>query len=507
MSKTDIKASINESASESNYFAALDLGSNSFHLLIARLVEGQLQPLLKFKQPVQLGEGVASRQLSETAMGRGIEALRQCAVRLEGFAPESVKVVATHTLRRAKNRQRFVTEAAKVLPYPIEIISGREEARLIYLGVSETSAGAGNQLVIDIGGGSTEFAIGREREPDFLSSRSMGSLVCTESFFKEGKITAKRFNKAVIFARQQTEPVANYLAEHPVDTVFGTSGTIKAIHQWIVRREGEQPRGISLAQLEACRDELIDAKHADNLPEEVVSIDRRASIAGGVAVLIGIFRELGLERLVPHDAALREGVLYELAAEVLSHQDVRERTISSIAQRYSVDGPQAHRVLATVEQLWADIAVDWGINTHDLEVLLDGAAMLHEVGLSISSSGVQKHSGYILANAYMPGFNSEEQRFLATLARFYRKKIRINELPEFVLFSRHQLVKLLMVLRLAVVFNSDRQNRSLLEKAHADGNQLSLIVQPAVKEDAVLLAQLESEIKAFHALGYKLKLL
>ncbi|MBL4857022.1 MULTISPECIES: exopolyphosphatase [unclassified Idiomarina] len=500
-----MKANKKTSNNDPKQFAALDIGSNSFHLIIARLVEGQLQPIFKFKQPVQLGEGLSNRHLSDAALYRGVEALRQCAVRLEGFHRDTVKVVATHTLRKAKNRKRFLAEAAKVLPFPIEIISGREEARLIFRGVAETSSeSTGSQLVIDIGGGSTEFAIGKNRQPKFLSSRSIGSLAFSKEFFSSGKITPKRFDKAVVSARQHVEPIANYLAEHQVESVFGTSGTIKAIYQWIVKRDGEQPLGINYSQLQGCRTDLIAAESLKKLNKEWVSPERRESIAGGVAVLLGIFEELGIERLVPHDSALREGVLYELAGEVLLHQDVRERTINSLAQRYSVDSAQAQRVLSTVQQIWGSVAENWGLTGQDLEVLLEGAAKLHEVGLSISASGVQKHSGYILAHAYMPGFNAEEQRFLSTIVRYFRKKIQTAEFPDLILFSQNQLIKMLIIMRLGVILNSDRQNSSSLDKAVIEDGALKLQLKGSAKEDSVLTMQLESEANVMQKLGYEL---
>ena len=221
-------------------------------------------------------------------------------------------------------------------------------------------------------------------------------------------------------------------------------------------------------------------------------------------MLLGIFEELGIERLVPHDSALREGVLYELAGEVLLHQDVRERTINSLAQRYSVDSAQAQRVLSTVQQIWGSVAENWGLTGQDLEVLLEGAAKLHEVGLSISASGVQKHSGYILAHAYMPGFNAEEQRFLSTIVRYFRKKIQTAEFPDLILFSQNQLIKMLIIMRLGVILNSDRQNSSSLDKAVIEDGALKLQLKGSAKEDSVLTMQLESEANVMQKLGYEL---
>jgi len=489
---------------ESQHFAALDLGSNSFHLIIARLVEGQLQPIFKFKQPVNLGQGLVERYLSDAAIDRGVTALQQCAVRLEGFAPSAVKVVATHTLRRAHNRKQFLKAAAQVLPFPIEIISGREEARLIYLGVSQTSAETGYQLIIDIGGGSTEFALGNGCQPIYLGSRSVGSLLCSERFFGLDKVTIKRFNKAVIHVRQQIEVVANELKEHQLEKVFGTSGTIKAIHQWVNKRFGEQ-QVLTIVHLHQCRDELLDAKYLSNLPSEIVSDGRRQSIAGGLAVLVGVFEELEIDSIQPHDSALREGVLYELAHEAISHQDVRERTIASLAQRYSVDNAQANRVTKVAHRIYKGLSKSWQLENKDNKFMLTGAARLHEIGLSISASGVQKHSGYILANAYMPGFNAEEQRFLAALVRFFRKKVRLEELPELTLFNSSQLVKLILILRLAVIFNSDRQDRELLKSAKANGWDIDLTLTKEAKQDFVLKAQIDDEAKLLNKLGYQIK--
>ncbi|HAD48393.1 MAG TPA: exopolyphosphatase, partial [Idiomarina sp.] len=192
---------------------------------------------------------------------------------------------------------QFLAAAAKVLPFPIEVISGREEARLIYRGVSETIADSVGELVIDIGGGSSEFAFGKNKQASVLSSRSVGSLACTTQFFNDGKISAKRFDKAVVYVRQQIEPVANALAGKRVQAVYGTSGTVKAIFQWVSKTINSSASGLTMADLLACRDQLIAAKHVDNLQTEVISDDRRVSIVGGLAVLIGIFEELELERL------------------------------------------------------------------------------------------------------------------------------------------------------------------------------------------------------------------
>ncbi|CUS49298.1 MAG: exopolyphosphatase [Idiomarinaceae bacterium HL-53] len=487
-------------------FAALDLGSNSFHLLTARVSHQSLQPLQKFKQKVELARGLKKNgKLSEQAIQRGLDALALCSQRLEGFAGDEVRVVATHTLREAINSEIFLARAATVFPFPIQIISGHEEARLIYQGVAQTTAANGQRLVIDIGGGSTEIISGHAFEPDLVASRSMGCVSFSERFFKDGRITEKRFDKAIVAARRELEPVARTLRKYLHDEVFGTSGTIKAIAQWVQQRDSSPADLIQRVQLDACRQELILAKDIQNFQAVGVDPDRVPVLPGGLAILIAIFDELGVKNLLAHDAALREGVLYELAERVLHKKDVRQRTIEGLASRYLVDKEQAHRVQQTSLDLYQQVAKAWQIHSKEYQLFLAWAALLHEVGLSVNSSGLQKHSGYILRHADMPGFNKEEQAFVATLAAQHRKKIRVEQIPELHLYEQQTLYRSIALLRLAVLFNTDRQPSQLLLKTNAQKDTLLLTLTPQGRQNPMLCLDLDNEIKQQAKLGVALR--
>ena len=219
---------------EASKVAALDIGSNSFHLVVARIVAGSVQILHRVKQKVRLAEGLnEDNVLQGEAKQRGLDTLKIIADSLKGFEPDSVRIVATHTLRRAVNAKEFIEEALQVLPYPIEVISGTEEARLIYSGVAHTNHDAGKRLVVDIGGGSTEFIIGEGLSPLLLRSLQMGCVSYTQRFFANGELKAKAFDKAIIAAEQEMEPIEERYRRLGWQRCIGTSGTIKAIYNLV----------------------------------------------------------------------------------------------------------------------------------------------------------------------------------------------------------------------------------------------------------------------------------
>lgn len=485
-------------------FAALDLGSNSFHLITARVIDEHLQPLLRFKQKVQLAQGLTAKEkLDDAAVERGIQALRLCAQRLEGFSPKCVHVVATHTLREAKNREQFLLRAEQVLPFPISIISGHEEARLIYRGVCETSAIQGSRLVIDIGGGSTELAAGDSNEAKLLSSRSMGCVSYTERFFKDGKVTAKRFAKAMTAARSELEGIAHGFRKYSSGHVFGTSGSIRTLAQWLHQRDQTMPDVLTLAQLRQCRDEMLAADNVADFLTLQIDSDRVHILPAGLAILLAVMEELEIPVMHAHDAALREGVLYELAEKVIRNRDVRQRTVDGLAKRYQIDSEQAQRVAETAEQLFNYAASAWQLD-EEWQQKLVWAARVHEVGLQINSSGLQKHSGYILANADMPGFNKEEQAVLAALVSCYRKKIRLENLPTLYHYQPQELHYAIALLRLAVVFNTDRQWSQLLAKVKMRGRNMVLLLTAEGANNPMLQADLQKEARQQAKLGVQL---
>jgi exopolyphosphatase/guanosine-5'-triphosphate,3'-diphosphate pyrophosphatase len=443
---------------EVNKVAALDIGSNSFHLVVARIVAGSVQILHRVKQKVRLAEGLNDEDiLSDEAIERGLSMLKVVAESLKGFEPDSVRIVATHTLRKARNARDFINAAKEILPYPIEVISGVEEARLIYSGVAHTNHADGQQLVVDIGGGSTEFVIGEGFTPLLCRSLQMGCVSYTRRFFANGELKNKAFERAITAAQQELEMIDNKYRRLGWVQCIGTSGTIRSLFTLC---QQDRPNGhdipVTLKSLRNLMKQFVNAGHIDKLNYPDLSDDRRVVIAGGLAILIAVFKALEIDGLVYSPAALREGVLYQMEDE-LHHADIRGRTASSLATRYDVDTAQATMVLNTTLSLFSKVEKAWKLKGQDFKSMLGWAALLHEVGMQINSRGIQKHSAYILANVDMPGFTQEQQFLLATLVRFHRKKIRAGDLPSFNLFDELAVKRLIALLRLGVLLNIKRQ--------------------------------------------------
>ncbi|MBP2198677.1 MULTISPECIES: exopolyphosphatase [Pantoea] len=438
-------------------FAAIDLGSNSFHMVIARVVDGAMQVLGRLKQRVHLADGLdAQNRLSEEAIQRGLSCLALFAERLQGFSPANVTIVGTHTLRQAINAEEFLQRAADVIPYPIEVISGNEEARLIFMGVEHTQPEKGRKLVIDIGGGSTELVIGEDFEPQLVESRRMGCVSFAQLYFPKGEISPENFRRARLAAAQKLETLAWQYRLHGWQYALGASGTIKAACE-VLLAMGEKEKLITPERLDQLYNEVIKHKSFAALSLPGLSEERKAVFVPGLAILCGVFDALAIRELRLSDGALREGVLYEMEGR-FRHQDIRSRTAQSLANHYAIDNEQARRVLETTEQLylqWLD--QNPKLANPQLAALLKWAATLHEVGLTINHSGMQRHSAYILQYTNMPGFNQDQQMLLAMLVRFHRKAVKVDEMPRFTLFKKKQFLPLVFLLRLGTLLNNQRQ--------------------------------------------------
>ena len=493
---------------EASKVAALDIGSNSFHLVVARIVAGSVQILHRVKQKVRLAEGLnEDNVLQGEAKQRGLDTLKIIADSLKGFEPDSVRIVATHTLRRAVNAKEFIEEALQVLPYPIEVISGTEEARLIYSGVAHTNHDAGKRLVVDIGGGSTEFIIGEGLSPLLLRSLQMGCVSYTQRFFANGELKAKAFDKAITAAEQEMEPIEERYRRLGWQRCIGTSGTIKAIYNLVqqTQKEGEHDVPVTLKALKSLMKQFIEAGHIDKLNFPEMTEDRRPVIPAGLCVLIGLFKALKIEALEYSPAALREGVLYQMEDE-LHNSDIRSRTASSLATRYDVDIDQANLVLNTTLTLFNHCQKAWKLRHPDYRAILGWAALLHEVGFQINTRGVQRHSAYILQNVDMPGFNQAQQELLATLVRFHRKKIRIADIPSFTQYDKEDVYRLIVMLRLGVLLNIKRQESFLPEfEVDVEKDKLS-VTFPAewLSSKPIMTADLEREKGYQSAVGIEL---
>ncbi len=448
---------INNTTTQSQEIAAIDLGSNSFHMVIARIVNGAIQVLGRLKQRVHLADGFDNnRILSEQAIERGLSCLALFAERLQGFPAKNVCIVGTHALREAANTETFLKRAAQIIPYPIEIISGHEEARLIFMGVEHTQPEKGRKLVIDIGGGSTELIIGANFEPLLIDSRNMGCVNFRKQFFSQGDNNPIHFQRARLAAIQMLEDLSCRYRRHGWEYALGASGTIKTIQEVLTAR-GYKDGLITLERLEMLVEQVAKFGRFEALDLPGLSEERKPVFIPGLAILCGVFDALAIQELQLSHGALREGVLYGMV-DRFCHQDIRQRTATSMAEHYNIDRKQARRVLKTTEQLYDQWSrQNTELANTQLEALLKWAAMLHEVGLNINHTGMHRHSAYILQHTNLPGFNQEQQLLLATLVRFHRKAIKLEELPKLHLFKKKHYLPLIQLLRLAVLLNNQRQ--------------------------------------------------
>lgn len=409
-------------ASPPALLAAIDMGSNSFHMVVARLVGSEIRTLERMGEKVQLGAGLdTNNNLTEEAQQRALDCLSRFAQRLGGMPPEAVQVVGTNALRVARNSHRFLARAEELLGYPVEIIAGREEARLIYLGVSHTlSDDIGQRLVIDIGGGSTEFIIGERFEALELDSLHMGCVSFRNLYFSEGKITRRQMDRAVTHGAQELLNIRQRFRSLGWQSAVGSSGSIKAISMVLATLKLTNG-SITLVAMRELRRRLVDMGSTEKLGELGVRADRQSIFPAGFAILMAAFESLGIEDMTYADGALREGLLYDIAGRI-QHEDVRDRTIQGLQDRYQVDQDHARAVEETAVAAFEQVADSWNLRTLADEEVLRWACRLHEIGLSISHSQYHKHGAYLLRYSDLPGFSQQFQRELATLVRGHRRK-------------------------------------------------------------------------------------
>ena len=401
--------------------AAVDLGSNSFHMIVARIENGQLQIIDRLKEMVQLGAGLSDdKLLSKDAETRALDCLERFGQRLRSLPRGAVRAVGTNTLRQVRDGGTFLRQAELALGHPVEVISGREEARLVYLGVAHGLAGSEVRLVVDIGGGSTELIIGEGFHAQRMESLHMGCVSLSRRFFPDGVVTEKAMKAAVIAGRLEVRPVRSMFSNGQWQVAIGSSGTIKAIRN-IAQVFGWCDDGITRRSLKKLRRALIAAGHTGKLQIEGLTDERRAVLPGGVAVLSAVFKGLDIDRMQVSDEALREGLLYELLGYI-RHEDVRDLTVDSLSKRYGIDDQQARRVELSAIRLLGQASRDWHIDEVEHSELLAWAARLHEIGLAVAHSSFHKHGAYLVANSDLSGFSRQQQLVLAALIRGHRRR-------------------------------------------------------------------------------------
>ncbi len=448
-----------ESSQSPSQLAAVDLGSNSFHMVVARVVDGDIQIVDKLRERVGLAEALdKDGHLHNDGIDRALETLTRFGQRLRGLPKDAVRAVGTNTLRKAKNSEKFLAKGKKALGYPIEVISGREEARLVYQGVARTiEADGARRLVVDIGGGSTECIVGEKLETLLADSFYMGCVTFSMRFFKGGRISRKRMQAARTGAGVELQSVKARYQSLGWDQAVGSSGTILAVAN-ILHLQGWADHAITRKGLKRLSDHLIEAGHVDELGLEGLAPDRAKVLPGGVAVLRAVFDHFELEQMEASTGALREGLLYDLAGR-LSHDDVREQTVSTLCDRYRVDLEQADRVESTAVKLFDELRDSWQLGGAEARKMLRWAARLHECGQTVAYSGYHKHGAYLLGHGELAGFSKQDQAFLAALVRGHRRKLsraHFSQMPD-----PEAALRMCVLLRLAVLFNRNRDRRAV----------------------------------------------
>ena len=458
-----------------NCYAAVDLGSNSFHSVVSRYEHGEFTVVDRQREVVRLAAGLDKNNvLSEEVTERALACLERFGQLLRDLPPTNVRVVGTNALRRLHSKHLFLERAEKALGYSIEIIAGREEARLIYLGVSKWSArGNESRLVIDIGGGSTEIIAGKGDTSHVRESLEVGCVVLSKQFFADGQLTKKRFNKAKLAAELAIQPVVKQFRMQGWSHVIGCSGTMKSLAAVMVRNDLSKD-GIRREGLSALVDEAIEAGHIDNLNILGLSKDRAPVFAGGLSIIIALFELFEIDEMSVSDIALREGVLYDLVGRS-SAEDIRGVTVDAMLSKWSMDSKHYNKVQDTALVIFRQIAAAWDIKDALLEKMLAWSAQLHEVGLSVSHDGYHKHGAYLIANADMAGFARRDQILLAALIGGHRRKFPLAEFEKLPSTLVTPAKRVAVILRLAVLLHRGRGSQLTSEiKARIVKQQLEV---------------------------------
>lgn len=486
----------NIQADKQNLLAAIDLGSNSFHLAVARLDKGEVRKILSLSEKVQLAAGLDDGVLSDEAIGRGLACLYNFKNYLDAVPTDSIRIVATNALRKAVNRDEFINRANALLPVPIEVIAGREEARLIYLGVSHTNDSTAKRLVIDIGGGSTEFIIGQGFEPIETESLQMGCVAFTKKYFFDGKISQKAIDNAMHATKTELFSIVKRYKKVGWDNAIGSSGTIKATNLAIIELGlGDFITPIAVKKLLKY---LVSLGSSNKIDLACVKPNRRAVFVAGVAQLYAILLELGIDKLDYSDGALREGVMYDMLGR-LSDEDVRDRSVLALMQRYSVSQKQAKLVAQTAKRLFERNQKALRLSEQEGEIL-DWAAKLHEIGLAVSHSSYHEHSAYLLKFSDIFGFSRAEQDNLSLLARYHRRKLKADDVCR---LKKSPLLPLVLLLRLSVIAYQSRSRHSAMIELSVLGKCWHVSVKDGNHQE-IIIHQLQQEVGQFEKLGIEL---
>ena len=478
-------------------------------MVVATLRHGQLTIVDRLRETVRLAEGLTrDGVLSVAAKERALAALGRLGERLRHMQADNVRAAGTNALRRAGSDHDFLGRAEAALGHPIEVISGIEEARLVYLGVAHSLPPYdGRRLVIDIGGGSTELIAGHGFATDDLQSLSMGAVMVTESFFPDGRLTRERFDAAREMARLKLRPVKRTFRANADTQAIGTSGTILATERLTMALGWRPTGGIDVASLERLIDALIDAGHVKRIRLPGLSSRRAEVIAGGLAILVESLRSLKIGSLRTSDGALREGLLYDLVGRIHA-EDARVATVAAMAGRYHVELAHAEAIAVTAERLRLLAAESWELSNSPARLMLCWAAYLHEIGLDIAHRDFHQHGAYIVAHADMPGFPAIEQQCLAALIGAQRKSLTLRGIEHLPRERQRTMLRLAVLLRLALALHRSRSTRPLpVIELVVRGPEVGLGFPAGYLESTPLTrADLEREARHFADAGLSLQI-
>lgn len=455
---------LDNETSQADLYAAIDLGSNSFHMIIARDIHGKIQIIDKHKEMVRLRSGLNEQgELTEEAFNNAIACLERFSQLIKNIPPEQVRAVGTNTLRNAKNSHQFLKSAKKALGKEIQVIAGQEEARLIFLGVVHGLPHTQEQrLVMDIGGGSTEYIIGKHFNHNHLTSTEMGCVSVSQLFFSENILTPDNLARAVKHCRQILRPHTRKLNLLGWDAAIGASGSIKAVSNILEENEWSK-NGITLKGLQKLSQELIETGNVDNTLIKGLKEEREPVLLGGLAILIATFEELKIDTLQVSPNALREGLIFDTLGR-LHAEDARETSIKSLQAWMKVDIQQAQCIAETALSLYNQVHNVWELHSsnYPYRKLLEWAAQTHEVGMALSYKRYRHHSAYIIENSEMAGFSLQEKQMLAAILLNHRGKFLAESFSLFSKSERTKLPLITLLLRLAVRMHRGRENETLM---------------------------------------------
>ena len=494
-----------------NLYAAIDLGSNSFHMVVARYEHEEFVVVDRHKTTVRLAAGLDEDDfLSEDAEKRALDTLEQFSQLLRDIPKDNIRAVGTNAMRRMENSTQFVDLAEKQLGTQIEIIAGREEARLIYLGVikgagvSNEKQGEASRLVIDIGGGSTEVIVGDSDKPRHRESLEAGCVVLSERYFSHGQLTELLFKKAILDAELAIQPVAKLFKSQGWNHVIGCSGTIKALST-MLDEMGWTHGEITKSALDQLHAHAVDVGSIEDMVLPGLSEERKPVFAGGLSVLIAVFQVLGIERMQISDAALRDGVLYDLIGRS-SENDVRDVAVNALLERFAIDDRHASFVKNTANKIYREVAISWDIDSTFLEKMLNWSALTHEIGMLISHDSYHKHGAYLLSNADLVGFARRDQAFLACLIKGHRGKFPLKDFEKLPASLVTPAKRLAAILRIAVLLHRTRST-IIPDTFHVSANGINIGLEfpnDWLAEHPLTQADLELEKKRLSMIGLNL---